>query len=915
VCYDGEGFRTFTSKDGLPGDAVSSIVEDREGFLWFGALGGLVRWDPNKEGSVEADSTELPLVTYTVKEGLTNNAVRSLLEDRAGNLWVGTIGAVSRYNRQSITFTTQDGLLHDHMSRAAMKDRHGHLWFGTWGGGVLRYDGDTFTTFSEQHKLGDTIIGVTQDRHGHMWFTGSGLVCYDGDTFTRFTTKDGLLIDRTAHVAEDRAGDLWISSDQGTIRYDGHTFIVFTEADGLKPSFKLLAAQNGHVWFTHSGIGASRYNGHTFDHFTQKDGLAEGSIRAIYEDRDGHIWFGSNGDGVSRYDGSGFETFTRENGLAHDAIRSIYQSLDGHMWFGTDGGVVSRYDGRVFQTLSDLDGLTGQSVRSIIQDEEGDMWFGTYGGLTRYKQSEPEPPRIFVDAVVADRRFEPSKDISIPSTVALMAFEFHGKSFTTAAGQLVYLYRLRGHENQWQQTRQRRVEYANIAPGEYVFEVQAVDRDLVYSAGPASVSLEVYYQPAFGALALDEVNIDDVFASFYRTYAQRPFGSVRVSNNDPNPVEATLRFYLPGWMRYATEIPLTLAPQSAQTIELTAVLDPVILDLEEPVSARAEISLSFTAGGQTLALQEAQEVTVYGRGALRWDEVARAAAFIAPTDAAVTDFARPTLVAFEQESKILGRPGHHLTQAMVLFEALKQHGVRYIADANHPYSQARADQVAIDHIQYPAQVLQHKAGDCDDLTVLYAALLESAGIATALVDYPEHIFLLFDAGLARDEAYKLPVAQKQYLVWQDRVWIPLEVTLLDRSFAEAWQAGAEQLAKFSGVQQRRRLVSTALAWERYPAANPVFAAATVEAPNRQELEAGVAHHHSDLAVKINEHLEKTYLDSLKADPENDRLRTQLLKVYVALRRYDDAISVAYDHLMETQAVKASVNNQLASCGK
>ena len=82
-----------------------------------------------------------------------------------------------------------------------------------------------------------------------------------------------------------------------------------------------------------------------------------------------------------------------------------------------------------------------------------------------------------------------------------------------------------------------------------------------------------------------------------------------------------------------------------------------------------------------------------------------------------------------------------MLQAAVLFEALKQHGVRYVADPNTPYARVSADASAIDHIQYPGQVLRKKGGDCDDLTVLYCALLESAGIATALVDYPGHIFL------------------------------------------------------------------------------------------------------------------------------------------------------------------------------
>ena len=196
--------------------------------------------------------------------------------------------------------------------------------------------------------------------------------------------------------------------------------------------------------------------------------------------------------------------------------------------------------------------------------------------------------------------------------------------------------------------------------------------------------------------------------------------------------------------------------------------------------------------------------------------VGRAAAFITSTDPAVVAFARTTpWLPSRPKPKPWVKPGQHLLQAMLLFEALKQHGVRYLNDANTPYTQASADAAVVDYIQYPAQTLQHKAGDCDDLTVLYCSLLENAGVATALVDYPGHIFLLFDTGVARQEGFKLPLAATQYVVWQERLWIPVEITRLDGSFQQAWQVGLEEVGKLSGLELRERVVTTATAWQQY----------------------------------------------------------------------------------------------------
>ena len=522
--YDGQSFTTFSTQDGLAHRFVWSIVQDQSGALWFGTMGGVSRYDGES------------FTSFSRRDGLSHNQVTSIVQDQSGALWFSTLGfGVSRYNGQTFaTFTTQDGLPHTVLF-SSLQDREGALWFGTNGGGVSRYNGNTFTTFTTQDGLAhERVRSIIQDRDGVLWFgTTNGVSRYDGETFTAFTTQNGLASNAVHTIYQDREGFLWIGTANGVSRYDGETFATFKAQDGLVDNnthsiyqdrdgvlwfgaaeggvsrydgqtFTTFTAQDaphnrvhtifqdreGFLWFGTSR-GVSRYDGQIFTTFTAQDGLPYNRVRSIYEDRHGTLWFGTDG-GVSRYDGQTFKNFTSRDGLANNSVRSIIQDREGYLWFGTDGGV-SRYDGQIFTTLTTEDGLAHNSVSSLLQDRDGTLWLGTNGGgVTRYRQPVPVPPPVYIDAVVADRRYEGISDMAFPSTVALTMFEFHGISLKTRPEAMVYRYRLKGYEKDWQTTHDRRVEYENLPRGTYTFEVEAVDRDLVYSETPATVALTVH---------------------------------------------------------------------------------------------------------------------------------------------------------------------------------------------------------------------------------------------------------------------------------------------------------------------------------------------------------------------------------------------------------------------------------------
>jgi serine phosphatase RsbU (regulator of sigma subunit) len=126
------------------------------------------------------------------------------------------------------------------------------------------------------------------------------------------------------------------------------------------------------------------------------------------------------------------------------------------------------------------------------------MWLATDGGINRYQPSS-SPPGVRVLAAIADRRYAPEEDIRIPAGQRLLAFEFRGRSLTTAADRMAYVCRLTGLDSTWTPLYVGRIEYADLPTGDYTFEVKAVDQDLNYS-DPATVTFSL--PPAYGQIAL-----------------------------------------------------------------------------------------------------------------------------------------------------------------------------------------------------------------------------------------------------------------------------------------------------------------------------------------------------------------------------------------------------------------------------
>jgi hypothetical protein len=195
--------------------------------------------------------------------------------------------------------------------------------------------------------------------------------------------------------------------------------------------------------------------------------------------------------------------------------------------------------------------------------------------------------------------------------------------------------------------------------------------------------------------------------------------------------------------------------------------------------------------GRTRESTRQATIRLYNRNAMTWDDDRKAAAFVTPRDENLQRFASSVAGLVRAEGP--AAMNLNLRIAMGLYEALAIHGLGYVVDPDTPaYIEASTDTTVVDFLQFPGQTLSFHGGDCDDLSILYASLLEAVGIPTAFLTIPGHLFMAFDTGLSVEEAARTFGDASLVLDRDGTAWIPVEMTAIGRSFRESWRIAVDQ---------------------------------------------------------------------------------------------------------------------------
>jgi PAS domain S-box-containing protein len=368
-------FRNYTAADadGLPDNFVFSIHQDRQGWLWFATSAGVSRYDGAE------------FKNFSMTDGLVNNAVREIYEDRQGRLWFSTTGGLScRDGGKFKNYTRKEGLPHDSIEWV-LEDKVGNLWIATRGGGLSYFDGRSFHNYGEADGLtAKTIWALRFDRQGRLWIGSSeGLHSFDGKTFKNYSTRDGLPNAWVSSLLVDNHDKLWVGTRKGLGWFDGARFhpvdLRIGEVQG--PSV-MLQDRRGALWFGLYGQGLSKLENGKFSLYQQQNGLIHDVVTSLLEDREGNIWVGTQGGGVSKFAGERFVNFTSAQGLSRGLIHAVAQDSKGNYWFGSLSGGLCKFDGKQFTRLTMDQGLVNNLVEDIFIDSRDRVYVATDGGLS-----------------------------------------------------------------------------------------------------------------------------------------------------------------------------------------------------------------------------------------------------------------------------------------------------------------------------------------------------------------------------------------------------------------------------------------------------------------------------------------------------------------------------------------------------
>jgi ligand-binding sensor domain-containing protein/signal transduction histidine kinase len=441
---DHYGHQAWNTGSGLPQNTVHSILQTRDGYLWLGTDGGLVRFDGIDFLTFDTENTPQ----------FRSDTVYDLMEDTSGTLWISTAtGLLSYRDGGFAAYTSAQGLPADSVW-FTHEDGHHRLW-AISSAGPAWLAGNRFSSVSgTQSAAPIRRSALAEDGRGMLWLGGnSGAFGIDAAGATPRLASHLFSGAPVEALASDHKGTLWIGGRDKLERYAAGTFLPTlalprTDVTALAPDAQdgmwvgtsggmTHVARNGtflplpanspnpgpidglfedreHVLWIASERGVFRLQGGNdggqLQAFAPVSPLAVNRVLALYEDREGDLWLGTDSAGLHLLRDQKFITYTTTDGLSGNFVRCVFQSANGDLWIGTDGEGLNRRTGSGFAHLTTADGLSSNVILSLADGPGGDLWIGTANGLNLLHQGRVQKfssadglPDDFIRSLYTDR--------------------------------------------------------------------------------------------------------------------------------------------------------------------------------------------------------------------------------------------------------------------------------------------------------------------------------------------------------------------------------------------------------------------------------------------------------------------------------------------------------------------------------
>ena len=389
--------------NGLSQSVVKSIIQDNDGYLWFGTEYGLNRYDGKKNEA------------FYKHHGLTSNEITSLQKDAFGTLWIGTNkGVTLRINEKFVIFEGTDSLLNAPVNTIAFA-KDGAVWIATEGDGIWIYNGDIFDRWNTDNGLSsDSVRSILFRENGDIWIgTRNGINIFNGSGFKIIKEKQGLADNKVRSLLHVDNQTIWAGTRNGITEFklDKPLSLIkqYRVADNL-PDDKItsLYLDDQHrVWVTTEN-GIAVWENNKFESFGTQNGLEASYFYATYEDYEGTIWLASFGSGAVQFLGEKFVNWTTDDGLSNSVISSVFKDSKGKVWVGTFGGGIDIINKtNQIKNISMKSGhLPDDKVYHIVESLDHKIWVGSRHGIVSFNENlSPANTQIIKQLPLSKYRF------------------------------------------------------------------------------------------------------------------------------------------------------------------------------------------------------------------------------------------------------------------------------------------------------------------------------------------------------------------------------------------------------------------------------------------------------------------------------------------------------------------------------
>lgn len=357
--------------DGLPQNTIHSIVQTRDGYLWLATLDGLVRYD----------GVKFTVFNKNNSPGMVSNRLTKIVEDAAGDLWIGTEeSGIIRYH---------DGIFQTYAIAGNAQTKP--LWKMTLNPagrlvavtekGIVEWNGAEFIAFTP-------IAGETAESF-LFWSKSGAFFHITEQTLTRLQNGRISRFDLPGEgqkavrnpFYEDSRGRLWIGTPKaGLLKFENNRLTALTEKDGLPSGIIAPRTEDrdGNLWAASNGGAVIVSADGKISRLAVEDGISDNSTTSVYEDREGNIWLGTLYRGLNRVSRNTVAFYTTRNGLAANIVHPIFEDKAGDIWLG--GGGLTRFHDNRFSRASDDEKPFSRLATAIAQDRSGRLWFGFWNG-------------------------------------------------------------------------------------------------------------------------------------------------------------------------------------------------------------------------------------------------------------------------------------------------------------------------------------------------------------------------------------------------------------------------------------------------------------------------------------------------------------------------------------------------------